>query len=801
MATSPPPTPTRGAPPPPTPIRGAATPYRLRQIPHPWPSPESNNSGDGKIQQDQEGSCEPSFYGTWQTREASHRSSYSNIQQVATDESSSSNTQEVATSTSSSRNTQVATDKSSLEAADTASEDDESEDDESEDDESEDDESEDDESEDDESENDESEDDESEDDHISRAVRIIDDLYKGGCLSDDETFTLSPSSYDFLRQSLDSHLLEYFDNEVRSNWDPITGKLTIRAMAEGPLHSKVCSDLYPAMKEELSKISAKYPDLESSVKKLSFFGCAGVGAPKSVASHGRRGPDGQFRYKGHGATLVYEVACTQGSANVQEKAQQYFRWASEVQLVLIIDITKRSVDERREGYKHPAKVSLWSVERGNGAPEDIKTKPLLKPTAFRDSNGGLTKGSLKIPYKLLLPPRERTNNRAMKNAKLTLSYQSLAAMIKEGEEEQFDEEGRDKRLEDAGRYEPSTSKALNEKGNVKIYDSKVSPKTIPNAQKAIRDLSRGDHFLSDKTFFLDKDSYDELVGGLEKETVKCFESQVRSDWNPDTGKLTLRATACWIHAGIQNSLRVALVRELDKIGESHGFKELRRNLRTDGNLLSIGTKTNIDDAHISPSDQFHDSSTKTSHFIVEILYNKKSVNIEDKVREIFEYIPSVRTILIIEVHRLRSGRKCTAQVSLWESKARDDKADHRRIIPWVNDVFLDKDKPRPGQLEIPFELFCSPGKKSQHRQSQRRQSQRRQSQRSQKMLTITYQELANMVKETIERGKPQPKRAKHNNMTIRGQTKRLYCAIDNKDGNVSDDRQDAKRPKVNNQDE
>ncbi|KAI0854836.1 hypothetical protein F4860DRAFT_73339 [Xylaria cubensis] len=552
------------------------------------------------------------------------------------------------------------------------------------------------------------------DDHeLERAVETIDNLYRGRYPpSDNPTFALSELSYDLLRQRLDSDVLEYFDNKVRSSWNPDTRELTIRVMLTC-IPDVMIRALGFAISVQLNKIAkANGGALQSIRAKLSECGSASLGFKKENASFGHEEPDGQYRFEGYSETFVYEVAYSQERTNAEQKAMNYFRWTRTVCTVLIINITKRSVEERRKGCKHRAAVSLWVADRGGSSVEDkvssegdesvedevLSIRALVENMDFRNDKGVALEGVLRIPFASFLPPGEGNEDRAIQDAVLEFSYESLAEMIEEGEKNQHYQDEKEARQEVDGPHKPLTLR-VHSKSGTKDFLSKdqhtfAMERAMERAQRAVQNVKASGYQKNDLTFVLNVSFYRKLLEGLTAHNLlRYFLEEARTDWNPQTGKLTLRRTKTpQINAYVQG-LRKVLEEAIMESGKSRHDKKLRENLCNSHHTV-IGSKQAIYYAHFSPDDQFY-LPDKTSSFVVDVIYTPKSGDIKARVLEYFQGTDSVTTILTIEVNR---GR---CQVSLWDKTAQEDN-------PRAQGVFLDKDKTQQGILKIPFELFFPP---------------------------------------------------------------------------------------------
>ncbi|KAI0183245.1 hypothetical protein EV127DRAFT_30978 [Xylaria flabelliformis] len=517
-------------------------------------------------------------------------------------------------------------------------------------------------------------------DDLELAVKTINNLYRGHYpLKDNVTFTLRKSSYDVLHRRLDSDVLNYFDNEVRSSWypDTDTGKLTIQAMPT-TIHEKTLEVLRVDFYDKLNEIAkASNGALQPFRDSLEGAGSADIGKKKDSSS-GYKSPDWQLEYDEWGTTFVLEVAYTQKQDNVESTASKYFDIEPSVRTVLVINITDRPEKERLEGCKHRAAFSLWTKECGK--------KPLVRNTVFREDDGHVFPGTLKIPFGFLLPP-ELTEHPEIRGAELTFSYESLAKFVQKAE---VSERKSLKRRQGDAEAEGKDDEC--------VTTSNDQPTLLLQARRAVHDFYHHRQE-NDFTYNLRASSYQQLLEGLRADKLlRYFLEEARTDWIPDIGELTLRRTTTPEINAYRQGLRNVLKEALDKAAKVP--KKHRNKLRIGHDTL-IGVKEVINQAHFSPDAQVSCAETKTSPstspFIVEVIYAPETV--KDRVEEYFLNMKSVWAILVIEVDQ------DTYRVSLWEAQESDNGEFNARTAP---SPFLRKGKALSGELEIPFELFFPP---------------------------------------------------------------------------------------------
>ncbi|KAI1129451.1 hypothetical protein F5Y10DRAFT_238274 [Nemania abortiva] len=269
---------------------------------------------------------------------------------------------------------------------------------------------------------------------------------------------------------------------------------------------------------------------------------------------------------------------------------------------------------------------------------------------------------------------------------------------------------------------------------------------VQRAQETIEASYRCHPLLDDSTFRLNERSYEKLRQGLQVSgLLRYFDEEVRSDWNPETGKLTLRAATSCVH-NVTNALLVdAIKKELDRVAEKHHDLRRDREKLGDGNCCSLSNApTNrASSLHKSPDGQFYYDGVRGSPFIIEIAYSERKENLEAKICEYFRGIPSVCTILAIDIdyptsqERLDRHHKRRATISLWTAERTDD--NHTTVKCHRNEVFRQhRGRASPGQLAIPFKFFLPPGKRTNKPVQD-------------EVLVFPYRSLAGMVKKAEDR--------------------------------------------------
>ncbi|KAI1738579.1 hypothetical protein F4680DRAFT_425515 [Xylaria scruposa] len=276
----------------------------------------------------------------------------------------------------------------------------------------------------------------SNDPEIQRAQQAIEDLYHRRCpLSDNLTFSLDVESHRQLRRNLEAEgLLQYFDNEIRSDWSPVAGELTLLIMVPTPLHEKTISLLVDAINKELDRLVEDNPVLAQYRKQLTGGGTATVRDSEPVSS-GWKSPDFRMDFDNiSGAPFVLEVAYSQKPNDLEAKIERYFMETSSVCTVLAIDFvyTAESVEQRPSPtYQHQVKVILWAREESQNGEATIRCHI---DDVFRPGGGHrIPPGQVAIPFKFFLPQAKRNNNPAQ-DAELIFRYKFLADLIKTAED-------------------------------------------------------------------------------------------------------------------------------------------------------------------------------------------------------------------------------------------------------------------------------------------------------------------------------------------------------------------------------
>lgn len=255
----------------------------------------------------------------------------------------------------------------------------------------------------------------------------------------DPTFLLGGQrAYDDLYATLATHegLLEYFERNIRRDWNANTGELTLRLMAPTCLHEIVQERVKLALWHELDRVASENPTLRPFRKKIIPAGQAQVqkkrkrGAPVFEQS-----PDGQFRYTGtRQPPFVLEIAYSQDQQNLTRKVTEIFQeMQAKISTVLAFDIGYEPREGRRTGHLHSGAISLWTAQQRGDTVEVIHAVD----APFR-ANGQAKSGALVLDFEMFVPLSERKKLPPQAcDAKLRLDFADLSNFVSDAEEAQL----------------------------------------------------------------------------------------------------------------------------------------------------------------------------------------------------------------------------------------------------------------------------------------------------------------------------------------------------------------------------
>ncbi|KAI0469414.1 hypothetical protein F4859DRAFT_523215 [Xylaria cf. heliscus] len=244
---------------------------------------------------------------------------------------------------------------------------------------------------------------------------------------------------------------------------------------------------------------------------------------------------------------------------------------------------------------------------------------------------------------------------------------------------------------------------------------------IEQAYETIRNRSQGGLLSPDnRTFYFShgQQSYERLYSRLDKAgLLRFFEDCVRTDWNADTGELTLRLMQLYLHELFQDFFGSAIQKEMDRIAEEHPSLRTVRNKILSGSHGSLRcfNESRVPSHQKSPDGQLIYEGGKLPHFLFEVAYSEREHNLLAKVNEYFMYLTPVSTILAFDIEYAAAESRSNpnhvhhASFSLWTSTETDDDITVECLIK--NQVFRDQGRAVPGELVIPFTLLLPFGER------------------------------------------------------------------------------------------
>lgn len=257
---------------------------------------------------------------------------------------------------------------------------------------------------------------------VYRVYETVWDTFCGLPTPERPVFSLgSQAAYEGLHEKLGEHpgLLEYFENEIRKDWNSETGELRLRLMANY-LHDVFQKILGLTLHEELNRIAAAHPTLQPFRQKIvpgehgkiQKWGKVGRGRQPTF----EQSPDGQLTYPGvKWPHFVFEVGYRQDEKSLRSKMTEHYEALASVCTFLTFDIDYADPAQRRvAGHFHPASVSLWTSEPDYGEDcgeeydYDIAIRCMLDAAVFRDKDGRAMDGEVVLPFRLFIPAEERS---------------------------------------------------------------------------------------------------------------------------------------------------------------------------------------------------------------------------------------------------------------------------------------------------------------------------------------------------------------------------------------------------------
>ncbi|KAI0197041.1 hypothetical protein EV127DRAFT_507324 [Xylaria flabelliformis] len=212
---------------------------------------------------------------------------------------------------------------------------------------------------------------------IDRIIKLVLDHQRGIIPNKNPKFHLEEQQYDQLLDTLQkADLEEYFDNYIRYQWNADSGELELLLIAT-PLHEGFLGSLDYELGRQIEQLEQN-PAIAPFAEDLKIFRHAEVATEDERL---KMSPDGQFRYKESDVpAIVYEVAHNQSE----------------------VDVLKTG----RTGFEYNASVFLWRADLVDRDGRRILEHKVVQHASFRKQGRALP-GSLRIPFKLFIPPHQR----------------------------------------------------------------------------------------------------------------------------------------------------------------------------------------------------------------------------------------------------------------------------------------------------------------------------------------------------------------------------------------------------------
>lgn len=271
---------------------------------------------------------------------------------------------------------------------------------------------------------------------VEVALRLITASWQGLFSEEDEdrhTLQISPSDYLRLCRQLGAHdprLLHYFENELRTDYDPDRGILVLRFMASAVheyIRDQLLVEIMLQLREHAKRLSEDdvLSSLLSDIKPLGNarvkFGTVDVAVEEGTKQvEDRKYPDCQLRFRGthrprhqlyhfkgsRFSQFVVEIGFSQERNSLQEYAGQYHEKShGAVKTVLTIDIeykdsprqkTRRAATPKKSRTEEAPDLSArFCLYRG---PDRV-----AHDVAFRSRDGATMDGSLRLLLSDFIP--------------------------------------------------------------------------------------------------------------------------------------------------------------------------------------------------------------------------------------------------------------------------------------------------------------------------------------------------------------------------------------------------------------
>ncbi|KAJ2984952.1 hypothetical protein NUW58_g5793 [Xylaria curta] len=253
---------------------------------------------------------------------------------------------------------------------------------------------------------------------VDEAFQTIKASFDGKPTQSYPTFQFeNPSSFQFLQNQLKNTvgLSQFFNNQVRFDWNAKTGNLVLRLMLTF-VHEHVQNMVAGILEKEIRRIGED-PDLKSVCEKILPGGQADI--TKGGAKYFRKTPDGQLVFKGtRHPTFVFEVAYSEEEKHILDKVEDYFYNLRNC-TVLSLDLSYAPPSTRTaEGHAHDGAVSLST------------SSPVYK-------GENIFIGEVEIPFQLLIPWEQRKDlPKSADAARVCIPFAELTEYLSTGEEEQ-----------------------------------------------------------------------------------------------------------------------------------------------------------------------------------------------------------------------------------------------------------------------------------------------------------------------------------------------------------------------------
>ncbi|KAI0106244.1 hypothetical protein GGR51DRAFT_571545 [Nemania sp. FL0031] len=249
-----------------------------------------------------------------------------------------------------------------------------------------------------------------------QVIKRLSDKFYSPSLYEEEypTFDLrNQETLEELYSKLFKHnLAGYFKNDICKEWNAGTGILTLRPI-ESKIREYTASFVLDALIEEIDRVANKHSYLQQFRNNFERYSRRNIHIGVTSGNFPRfmKSPDGQIRYKdGRFPYFVVEIGYRQTEQQVHQRMQEYMINGPEDEFtILAVNIE-------------------YALPHGRLCTRYVYT--LARDRTFRNNNGESMRGELLIPFKLLLPPEERSKIPwDAKPAQLQLTFESLSEIV------------------------------------------------------------------------------------------------------------------------------------------------------------------------------------------------------------------------------------------------------------------------------------------------------------------------------------------------------------------------------------